>query len=74
MKSDNGDSSAFPWVADDDKKEHLEVQWGLSKREWFAGLAMQAFRTGNENGDSDKVAHWAVQDADALIAELEKGK
>lgn len=48
---------------------------GLTKREYFAGLAMQGIVASTTNEDAaseEKVAKWAVQHADALLAELEK--
>lgn len=53
------------------------LQFGLTKREWYAGLAMQAFATaykfdpkiGDENWQT--IAKSAVRQADVLIAELE---
>ncbi len=51
-------------------------QAGLTKREWFAGLAMQALLSDPELcgwGEED-YASSAVKFADALIAELAKGE
>lgn len=48
---------------------------GLTKREYFAELAMQGVIAKNKPGLSDvteNVAHWAVEMADALIKELNK--
>lgn len=55
---------------------------GLTKREWFAGMAIQAFHASKDDledrGDiawkplSRFAAHMAVELADALIAELNK--
>lgn len=52
---------------------------GLSKREYFAGLAMQGIvSAGISNGigvsKPDYAAHWAVEYADALLEELAKEK
>ena len=48
---------------------------GLTKREYFAAMAMQAILTANP-ADTPYApandAHWAVRYADALIAELEE--
>ncbi len=43
----------------------------LTKREYFAGLAMQGHLNINEHTDR-QVATWAVTQADALIRELER--
>jgi hypothetical protein len=47
---------------------------GLTKRECFAAMAMQGYiSSDSEKSDSPfMVAEWAVQNADALLAELEK--
>ena len=47
---------------------------GLTKREWFAGMALQGWRSVPDlsNVKSSKVAQWSVEDADALISELSK--
>lgn len=46
---------------------------GLSKREHFAAMAMQALTTGSRmmNGDEEEYARLAVKSADALLKELE---
>jgi hypothetical protein len=47
---------------------------GLTKREYFAGLAMQGIMA-NQNltsTENDTIAKWSVEIADALLAELEK--
>jgi hypothetical protein len=54
-------------------------QTGLTKREYFAGLAMQGLMTSqNQEGewrhDIKSCAEISVQIADALLAELEKTK
>lgn len=43
------------------------IATGLSKREWFAGLAMQGLLTAGYDGD---VAREAVQHADELLRQL----
>lgn len=48
------------------------VQTGLTKREYFAGLAMQGMVV--KTGDERTIAFAAVAYADALLAELEKSK
>lgn len=58
----DGDMSAFP---------NGYVCVGLTKREYFAAAAMQAFAS-LDGVDILRTARWAVQQADALIAELNK--
>ena len=45
---------------------------GLTKREVFAAMAMQAVRTVNPACTSREIAQSAVADADALLKELAK--
>ena len=47
----------------------------LTKREYFAGLALQGLLAdATESGSAESYAKSAVQFADALLAELEKGQ
>jgi hypothetical protein len=59
------DHSAFP------KKTEGSTA-GLSKREYFAGLAMQAYCSSSLMYSFEVFAKMAVQQADALIEELNK--
>lgn len=47
---------------------------GLTKREYFAAMAMQGFCSNTEVGnmESKRIAEFAVDQADALLAELAK--
>lgn len=69
------DDSAFPLIVDTNQSVFGE---GLTKREWFAGLAMQtviSYKTGRYLArDLKNVTSLAVSIADALIAELEKDR
>jgi len=52
-----------------------ECYTGLSKREYFAGLAMQGLLSNPEAGVDEApndAAEYAVKQADALLKELEK--
>jgi hypothetical protein len=60
----NGERRAFP--AD----EHTHTDGGLTKREYFAGLAMQGMVMSDLKFED--MAHDAVKMADALLAELRK--
>lgn len=66
-RMENGKQSAFATASDS------RYQAGLTKREYFAGLAMQglAFKF---NAPDEKLAEWSVKMADALLAELEKSE
>lgn len=86
----NANESAFPSIEeirlgrtrDDDFAGVVTSVGGLTKREYFAGLAMQALVGNNaamaqaqREGNPDKMAaKVALIMADALIAELEKSK
>jgi hypothetical protein len=47
---------------------------GLTKREYFAGLAMQGLCARNDGELSHNRAAYAVEHADDLLAALEKSK
>jgi hypothetical protein len=64
------DEPAFPCAAINMHGNSI-YQEGLTKREFFAGMAMQGLLS---KGSTRAVALTAVDLADALIAELEKGK
>lgn len=66
---ENGKQGAFACV--DSQKQFL--QEGLTKREYFAGLAMQSFAS-KFNATNKKLAEWSVNLADELLAVLEKTK
>lgn len=51
--------------------EVAKSEGGLTKREYFAGLAMQGLAAGG-GYDFDKLAQDAARIADELLAELEK--
>jgi hypothetical protein len=74
----NGDMPAMPlnveiWECSTDPSKGTVDCYGLTKREHFAGLAMQACRSrlSNYPSWSDLVSD-AVEIADALLKELEK--
>lgn len=62
-------SNAFP-MRNPDPSENDE--FGLTKREYFAAMAMQGILSGAQYIDYEKFAKVAVESADALIAELNK--
>jgi hypothetical protein len=59
----NGNDNAFPSSPD-----KYEPEWGLTKRELIAAMAMQGLLTCF--ADNHKVAEMAVKQADALIERL----
>lgn len=52
--------------------KYMSYNPGLTKREWFTGMAMQGLAANPEGWPvkSDIIAKYAVEFADALIAEL----
>lgn len=80
MSVDKGSESAFPrryrigTISDKDGVEEVfGYEPGLTKREYFAGLAMAAMSMNEafNNNQPEELAKFAVIDADALLAALE---
>lgn len=70
MKTDPNDT-AYPIVVTKDRE--TEIGQGLTKREYFAAMAMQGFcANANVFSNLKDTAIWAVKEADALINELNK--
>jgi hypothetical protein len=70
----NADESAFPIPVSELPGAHFP-QYGLTKREWLAGIAMQGLCAVYPQGGSfmeQHIAKGAVSIADALLAELAK--
>jgi hypothetical protein len=68
---ENGEKGAFACV--DSQKQYL--QEGLTKREYFAGLAMQSYANNyysDDEGSFQIIARRSVKIADYLLEELEK--
>jgi hypothetical protein len=68
MANDNSKQPAFPI----DSNDLVEVKTGLSKREYFAGLAMQGLLSNNQKFDVKQIGPLSVQMADALLHHLSK--
>ncbi len=49
-----------------------EYHTGMSKREWFAGMAMQGLLAHGGMNDVGKIAHMSLRYADAMLARQEK--
>jgi len=57
------------------KSSNESIQFvGLTKREYFAGLAMQSLIVSNPKWHTDAVARFAIKISDGLRKELEKPK
>lgn len=72
----NSNAPAFPQTEYSWQSDHEDPQ-GLTKREYFAALAMQGicakvFNSIDFQGDSSNIARVALECADALIEELNK--
>ena len=69
----NGAELAFPFV-ETREMQGESISFGLTKREYFAAMAMQGFCSNIEIGnmESKSIAEFAVDQADALLAELAK--
>jgi hypothetical protein len=71
----NANDPAFPQTTNGSNLTDALIPAGLSKREWFAGLAMQGFVTSLGSSlttTHEMIAEWSVDVADKLIAELAK--
>ena len=66
-KMENGKQMTFPITIEDNGNASV-THLGLTKREYFAGLAMQGY-TGQL--DIESIAKWSVEMADALLKALE---
>jgi hypothetical protein len=70
VSRENGERSAYPQK----EREKWRDRLGLSKREYFAGLAMQGALGGAPGShlQPQQLARESVAHADALLAALEK--
>lgn len=72
----NSDQPAFATASPPSMDHNSYLQEGLTKREYFAGIAFQGFlandRVIKHTPEKEIIARWSVQYADALLAELEK--
>lgn len=62
------DDSAFPIFGDDGDVN----EYGLSKREYFAAIAMQGILAKGDISIAEYVAQYAIQQADELITALNR--
>ena len=68
---ENGKQEAFGFAAQLNNGESI-YSAGLTKREYFAGLAMQGMAASDLTYED--IAHDSVKMADAILAELDKPK
>jgi hypothetical protein len=71
---ENGRQNVYPITIEDNGNPSV-THLGLTKREYFAGLAMQAYVSnyfGGSEGDIEYCVKKSVKTADALLAELDR--
>jgi hypothetical protein len=72
-QEDKSGGSAFPnttYKINSELGNDARTEVGLTKREWFAGLAMQGMlQTDYSDGDEKPIAKLAFQVADAMLSE-----
>lgn len=61
--------SGYVRVGDNEAELWERQKSGMSMREWYAGMALQGYRswTGSNVYSSDVVSEWAYKDADSMI-------
>lgn len=75
MSSANESAFPTPEILTGSGSVWRAVETGLTKREYFAAMAMQGWLAGVKRVDVipfPAIAQWAVGQADALLAELSK--
>lgn len=70
----NNGGPAFPTKREalDPRATGWSMQEGMSLRDWFAGMALQGYRSSNMRSRSSVVAYLAYEDADAMLAARER--
>ena len=71
-KNANKPVNPAPYVIREDGSISNPTYAGLTKREYFAGLAMQGLLSNPEIKDSKALAKFSIEAADALLNELDK--
>jgi hypothetical protein len=66
--NENKNQPAFAYYSEDEKRDMP----GLTKREYFAGLAMQGLLANSFDYTAQDIVEKAVQYADKILVELEK--
>lgn len=67
-----GNENVYPVVLQHGLTHDSWVEVGLTKRELFAAMMMQAYCTTEESVSGEFAADWAVRAADYLITALNK--
>lgn len=71
----NGNDNAYPYATHDQDGRVAEIEFGLTKREYFAAMAMQGMLSNDAVNRLDNANHLfeaSVKAADALINALNK--
>jgi hypothetical protein len=71
--SDNGNEPAWPIHPHFENGNYVPGSSGLTKREWMAAMCLQGLLARNHSSGQTNNVEWAVNYADALLAELAKG-
>ena len=58
---------AFPVTPTDRSGQIGPTEYGLTKREWYAGMALQGLLSGDPSMSLETSTIWAYQHADAMI-------
>ena len=66
MSAPTDGGPAFPGRCQ--SEQHVNINEGLSLRDWFAGQSLKAHRQAYRDKESAVMAEWAYQDADAMLA------
>jgi hypothetical protein len=75
MENEKQPAFASPGTYNPNNGNHNgDQQLGLTKREYFAGLAMQGMLSNSNftNSTNDLIAIWSIQIADSLLEQLNK--
>jgi len=72
----NDGGPAFPMPRGAAAGKHNDSQQGMSLRDWFAGMALQGYRSRVDclTLSPEAASECSFKDADAMLAEREKGK
>ncbi len=71
MKNSEQPINPMPHVNKDGTVQH-DVYFGLTKREYFAGLNVAALLSNRDWADDDELVNKAIKNADELLKQLEK--
>ena len=70
----NANESAFPRECVNDCDHTHKSCKGLTKREWFAGMALQGYIIVDDDKSYEQLAGFAFNQADAMLKEADDAK